>query len=295
MIANADCNAVFLADLFPVQFPDIYRRLVFQFDRYGIHHGLIPGCKDIWVTDFMPLQTKDDYFVHYKYDPDYLQAKKWQKTISNTKAICEAIELRATPLTIKLDGGNVVSCGNKAIVTTKIFKENEGWHEYALKQEIKAQLKVEQLIVIPQEPNDPIGHADSMVRFLDENTVLVNHYPNTAPYRDFGLALRWSLHNAGLHCRTFPYYAWKNKDAYDATGCYLNYLEVGPYIFMPWFNIFEDMEADISYQDVFGGRQIIGIVCPELAKKGGVLNCATWRVKLTDDDIFTRPKALLLK
>ncbi|WP_416438863.1 agmatine deiminase family protein [Phnomibacter sp. MR] len=286
MIANTNCNAVFLADLFPAYFPDVYRQLVFQFDRYGIKHGLIPGCRDIWVTDFMPLQVKEDYFVYYKYSPDYLQAKKWQKTISDTKEICETMNFRATPLSIKLDGGNVVSCGNKAIISTKVFKENDKWPEYSLMKEIKAQLNVQQLIVIPQEPNDPIGHADSMVRFLDEDTVLVNNYPDIGTYRDFGLALRWSIHNAGLHCRTFPYYAWKNKDAYDATGCYLNYLEIGPYIFMPLFGTYEDMEADIAYQDVFGGRKIIGIICPELAKRGGVLNCATWRVQLSDYDFI---------
>ncbi len=80
-----------------------------------------------------------------------------------------------------------------------------------------------------------MGHADGMLRFIDENTVLVNQYPKNKDYEQFGYNLRSGLRNAGLHYVEFPYSAWQNKDANDATGCYINFLEIDRYIFYPTF------------------------------------------------------------
>jgi agmatine/peptidylarginine deiminase len=45
-------------------------------------------------------------------------------------------------------------------------------------QQLKNLFKVDQLIIIPKDPNDFTGHADGMVRFVDDKTVLVNKYSN---------------------------------------------------------------------------------------------------------------------
>jgi len=142
--------------------------------------------------------------------------------------------------------------------------------------EIKNQLQVEQLIVVPQEPKDFVGHVDSMVLFINESTVLVNQYPNNKTYQDYGYALRSSLSNAGLQYVDMPYTSWENVDENDATGCYINFLEDGKYIFYPVFANHNDQLALIQLKHVFKNRVLIDIDCRTLAKRGGVLNCATW-------------------
>ena len=164
-----------------------------------------------------------------------------------------------------MDGGNVIKSKNKVILRTKIFKENPNYPKHNLIAEIKKQLRVEQVIIIPQEPHDFVGHADGMVRFIDENTVLVNNYPNNKTYQDFGYALRWSLRNAGLTCYDLPYTSWTNEDENDATGCYMNFLEVGNYIFYPVYAQHADQIAFIQFQHAFKGRQLIDIDCRALA------------------------------
>ena len=119
-----------------------------------------------------------------------------------------------------------------------------------------------------------------MVRFIDEDTVLINRYPNNKTYQGFSYSLRWSLRNAGLHYVELPYTSWQNDDENNATGCYINFLEVGKYIFYPVFAVHDDQLALIQLEKVFKDREIIDreiidIDCRDLAKRGGVLNCAT--------------------
>jgi agmatine deiminase len=135
------------------------------------------------------------------------------------------------------------------------------------------------VISIPQEPGDFIGHADWMVRFINENSFLVNQYPpQNKKYEIFGLSLRSCLRNAGLQCHEIPYTAWQNNNANDASGCYINFLETGSYIFYPQFFNSNDDLARSALKSVFKDREVIGIDCRELAELGGVLNCATWNI-----------------
>ena len=140
-------------------------------------------------------------------------------------------------------------------------------------------MQIEQLIIIPQEPGDFVGHADGMVRFVNEHTVLVNQYPKNKKYDQFSMDLRSCLRNAGLYCIEFPYTSWQNIDPNGATGCYINFLEVGIYIFYPVYNSDNDNLALSILKDNFSDRELIAIDCTELAKFGGVLNCATWNIQ----------------
>lgn len=278
MTTDKQTNYVYISSLLKEKCPKTYRQLIFWFEKFNIAFGELKKAKDLWLVDFMPLQIRENYFVQYKYNPDYLQYKKYQKTISNQEEVCNEINLFPNKFSISLDGGNVVKSNSKVIMTTKIFKENPNYLEQNLINEIRNQLQVEQVIIIPQEPNDFVGHSDGMVRFIDESTVLVNQYPKQKDYLEFGYSLRWSLRNAGLNFVEFPYDSWQNETSNDATGCYINFLEIGNYIFYPVFGKHSDQFALIQLQNVFKDRQIIDIECNELAKLGGVLNCATWNI-----------------
>lgn len=278
MIADKETNFVYLSNLLEDKCPKEYKQLKYWFDKFEIGNDTLPNTKDLWVVDFMPIQVRQDYFVQYKYDPDYLKPKKEQPTKTDPETVYNQIGIVPNKVNIVLDGGNVVKSKTKAIITTKIFKENPEYQEHSLIAEIKNQLQVNQVIIIPQEPKDFVGHADGMVRFIDEETVLINQYPKDKTYQDFGYAFRCSLRNAGLHYLELPYTSWQNDDENDATGCYINFLEVGKTIFYPVFAQHADQFALIQLRQAFKDREIIDIDCRELAKRGGVLNCATWNI-----------------
>ena len=280
MITDKQTNFVYISDLLEKKAPKAFEQLKHWLDKFEIKYGKLPNTKDLWVVDFMPLQIRQDYFLQFEYDPDYLKPKKYQTTKSDQMAICQEIGIFPNKVSIVLDGGNIVKCNTKAILTTKVLKENPDYPEHNLIAEIEKQLQVDKIIIIPQEPKDFVGHSDGMVRFVDEETVLVNSYPKDKTYEDFAYSLRWSLRNAGLHYVEFPYTSWKNEDENDASGCYINFLEIGNYIFYPVFADHSDQLALIQLQKVFKDRHFIDIDCRDLAKLGGVLNCATWNIQI---------------
>jgi agmatine deiminase len=228
----------------------------------------------------MPIQVNENYFVQFKFDPGYYR-KHEKHMVTDPYAVWDELNWKNTGFKreqIKLEGGNIVKGKDKVIITTQVFKDNPGWKEHVLITEIKNILRVNQIIVIPREPGDITGHADGLVRFIDENTVFVNQYPDIRPYKDYGINLRWSLKNAGLEYVECPYTAWNNKGDIDATGCYMNFLEIGDYIFYPWFGLHDDMLAQIQFEHAFPDRELVCVLCPDLAKLGGVLNCITWNI-----------------
>jgi agmatine deiminase len=277
MITDKESNFIYISDLLENQCPDVYRQLKYWFDKLGIAYATLLNTKDLWVVDFMPLQIDKATFLAFNYDPDYLKPKKYQPKKSVLNEVYNVSDYNK--FDIVLDGGNVVKHRNKVILTSKIFKENPNYLEDDLLTEIKVKLKVKKVIIIPQEPGDFVGHADGMVRFIDSDTVLLNQYPLNKTYKTFGADLRSALRNAGLRCVELPYTSWQNKDDNDATGCYINFLETGNYIFYPVFNDHKnDFQALEKLKSVFKDQEFIGIPCRELSKYGGVLNCATWNI-----------------
>ena len=282
MITDQQTNFVYFSALLEKKAPVTFKQLASSFDQLGIGYGTLPLTKDLWAVDFMPIQVKEDDFLQFEFDPDYYLGPTYSKLKTDPKLVWDAMngdsQLLYRKVSLKMDGGNMVRLGNKVIVTTKVFTENKGWAEQNLIDELGTLLGVEQVIVVPQEPGDITGHSDGMVRFINEHTVLVNQYPDTKKYKDFGYNFRWSLRNAGLQLVECPFTAWENKGYVDATGCYINFLEVGNYIFYPVFGQQEDTLAEAVFRHSFPDRELISIDCRDLAKQGGVLNCATWNV-----------------
>jgi len=278
MILDKETNFIYLSDRLANKCPNVYKQLSYWFNKLKINYSILPNTNDLWVVDFMPLQIGEHNYLQFKFDPDYLKPQKYHALKTDPQVICANIGLTPVRTDIIIDGGNIVKGKNKAIATTKILRENPGYSETDLIKEITNKLGIAQLIVIPQEPGDFIGHADGMVRFADDNKVIVSEYPKNKIYEDFSYALRSALRNAGLDCIEFPYDSWQNKDASDATGCYVNFLETGQYVFYPMFDAPNDQIALKRLQYAFPERNLIGIDCQELSKFGGVLNCITWNI-----------------
>ncbi|WP_069658332.1 hypothetical protein [Arcticibacter eurypsychrophilus] len=80
-----------------------------------------------------------------------------------------------------------------------------------------------------------------MVRFINDDTVPINKY--TSENTDFQLGLRPALYSAGLKTIEPPYNPYANRTNDDASGIYINYLEMNELMIVPTFNIIEDDEV----------------------------------------------------
>lgn len=278
MIIDGQTNFVYLADSLPGTYPTFEKDLVKKFSENDIQFDFLPDTKDAWAVDYMPIQVSEKKFIRFTYRPDYLiSAKKWARTISDTDAICEKIGIKTIKSDINLDGGNVSRWKDKVLMTTKVFLENKAKSELQLIEELKNLLEINQIIFVPQEKDDWLGHADGMARFLDTDSVLINDYKHDNPgnYINFLAA----LHNAKLSWKTMPFTSYSNKDPDDAAGLYLNYLELEHHIFLPIFNQKSDDLAIKRIKELFPSKRTIPILGSEPAKDTGVINCLTWNIK----------------
>lgn len=171
---------------------------------------------------------------------------------------------------VNLDGGNIVFSPSRetAVISDRIFMENWDYSSAELVQELEKLLEA-RVIIIPSLRSDLTGHADGMVRFVNENTVIGNKSNSL-----FGLEahIKTTLRNHGIEVYDFPYFKSKGD---SAVGCYLNFLETEKAIFLPVFGVDMDNEAVKAAEDIFQ-KEIIPVNINEIAKEGGVLNCISW-------------------
>ena len=236
-----------------------------------IPYRFLTGTKDIWLRDFMPVQNRDGTFVSFRYDPGYLQDTPELKT-DYEKDIAPQLSLSATYSSINLDGGNVVFSPSRerVVISDRVLRENPEYAPGELVKALEEQLMA-QVILIPSLPSDMTGHADGMVRFVDENTVVGNR----VPYQ-YGLEgrIKRVLRTYHIQVVDFPYF-YSPKDS--AVGCYLNFLETDTCIFLPVFGVAMDQEAVAQAQALFS-KPVVPVCINEIAAQGGVLNCISWEM-----------------
>ena len=113
------------------------------------------------------------------------------------------------------------------------------------------------------------GHADGMVRFVNENTVI----GNASPYKNgYEQKVKNTLKKYGISVLNFPYF---DSSGISAVGSYLNFLETEKHIFLPVFSDAQDETAVKCAREIFD-KKIIPVNISAIAEEGGGLNCISW-------------------
>ena len=274
---------VYMSELLEVRFKDSFERLTTILKKYDVEYRLLKGTKDIWCRDYMPVQTTSGKFIQFKYDPSYLKGKKeWEELRTNPKEVREKndwlAKLNVEESEINLDGGNVLICDGRAILSDRIFSENPTMEKETLIDELTKLLECEVIIIpaLKSQNEDLTGHADGMVRFVDRNIIIGNERrQNEYQYMKDGL--QKAIDTFGLTYIDIPFFEDKDpKHPESAIGIYVNYLEVNDLIVLPIFGRDEDKQAIDIIQKAFPNKQIETIDYNDVAKEGGLLNCTTW-------------------
>jgi agmatine/peptidylarginine deiminase len=266
---------VYMSELLKTRYPDTCARLTQILEKYHVNYKFLKATKDIWCRDYMPVQTESGKLIQFKYDPSYLKDnKEWEESRSDVKEVCKVNGIEAQYSDINLDGGNVLICDGRAILSNRIFSENPNMGKEELVNELSRLLECE-IIIIPAENDDMTGHADGMVRFINKNTILGNTMAEEYKYWQDGMQKVIDKYN--LKYIDVPFFVPKDpKHPYSAVGIYVNYLEVNNLIVMPVFGREEDQKAFDVIQKVFPDKVIEKIDYNDVALEGGLLNCTTW-------------------
>ncbi len=276
-------QVVYMSELLQEKYPDTCGRLIQILKSHNIKYDFLKGTNDIWCRDYMPIQTEKGKLIQFKYDPSYLRGnKEWEESRSDVRKVCEANGLKPEFSDLNIDGGNVLICDGRAILTDRIFSENPDIDEDTIKKELARLLECE-VIIIPaykSKEDDLTGHADGMVRFVDRNTIIGNKLDNEYQYIKNGM--QKAIEQFGLKYISMPFFIDKKdpQHPYSAIGVYVNYLEVNNLIVMPIFGREEDNQAIEVMKQTFPDRIIETIDYNDVALEGGLLNCTTWVRKI---------------
>ena len=286
LLSRNDGQTVYMSELLMSKFPEACKNLIAILEKYNVKYSFIKGTNDIWCRDYMPVQTASGKFIQFKYDPSYLKGKKeWEDSRSDVKKIREENEwmekFNISESNINLDGGNVLICDGRAILSERIFTDNPQIEKEALKKELSKLLECE-IIIIPalkSQKEDLTGHADGMVRFVDRNTIIGNER-KTNEYQYMKDGLQKAIDTFNLTYIDVPFFEDKDSNHPESSiGIYVNYLEVNDIIVLPVFGIEEDSRVVDIICKTFPNKQIETINYNDVAKEGGLLNCTTWVVR----------------
>ncbi len=284
MITDFETNTIYFSELLKTKFAKTFDEISKVLNSTGIEPKLLPKTKDIWARDYMPIQVTKDKFVEYRYDPDYLQGNSTKKNRREIKTypdiVCDAIGLKTVKTDIILDGGNVVKHKNAVILTDKIIWENKrDYSKTLLTKTLKDLFEVEKLVYIPWNKGCIYGHSDGMLRFINEDTVLISGFYETIDL-DLKNELLASLKEAKIE------WEWLrcSENETEENIAYINFLQTSNLFLLPKLNKEkEDKEAlkiiSKFYKNYADREKIFQIDMTDIIKFDGALNCISWTIR----------------
>jgi agmatine deiminase len=277
MIPEWQTNRIYLSVRLEIDYPTVHSNIITALNNLQIQPQYLTNTKDIWARDYMPIQIWKDEFIEYRYDPDYLQGKRkgYRDLKTYPDIVCTKNNL---PTTIKtdliLDGGNVVKSENTIILTNKVSLENR-WTKTETIKRLREIFKVENVILIPWYKKEKFGHSDGVLRFINNDTVLISDIdqyndPLIRKIKINGLRIKWLKFDT----------AKKHKMRW----AYLNFIQMENALLVPKLGIDEDEQAFNKikdfYKDYVDTKRIVQVEIRDLVKYGGGgLNCISWTLK----------------
>lgn len=265
---------LYLADTLPARFPGTAAALTQGLLASGATVGQLPGTRDIWARDYMPVPTPAGHLVQFRYTPDYLRPKRWHRTITDGAIVAQQLGLPCQASSLIVDGGNIVRHASRVVMTDKVVRENPTVPPAQLLSMLAQTLAADRLDLIPAHPHDFTGHADGMLHLLDEHTALVNDFRRYEPF--FWRHQCQALRRAGLDYIPLPYNPYSNSNYTSAVGVYSNFLRIGTTLLVPVYQQAEDDTVLHCLERLYPHHSLIPIDGRELAQQGGVFHCVTW-------------------
>jgi agmatine deiminase len=273
---------LYFSSLLPQKHPEDFQRIEAALNEHAIEFQLLEGTKDIWARDYMPVQIGNGNLVQFRYEPTYLKTPLDKEHQTKPLEVLEANDfIKVDHFSgINLDGGNVVRYKDKAILTDRVVKENPWIPKKELVEQLSNLLEVK-IILIPDlgYDDDLTGHADGLVRFIDDSNVLINAFDDKDDpvWKDDFLA---ALKDAELTPHFMPWFH-SPSPKHSAIGIYINYLELDEVVLFPIFKKekhreLEEEALSIIEKHFIGKKTILPVHIKTIGRQGGLLNCVSW-------------------
>ena len=197
---------------------------------------------------------------------------------SYNKIIHSVLGLDMEQIPLIWDGGNLVTNGEVGFITEQIVYDNKKTHsEKEIKELIRSTLNIEP-VILPLHSDDPFGHTDGFMNFLDKETLAFASYPKEARRKDLNY-LKDLKAKVRRHVKDIVEIKEKpaeemNGNIYSAKGLYVNFLKLGKMIIVPSYQDKEIEKENYDLLKAYG--KVVPINCNELSKFGGLLHCISF-------------------
>lgn len=283
MTTDNQTNFVYFSSLIKEneKYSPFWKRLEPILNENQIGYGFIENTRDIWCRDYMPVQKDVNEFIQFEYFPDYYLSPKHVAKLTIPSEIRIIDNISKEKSRIIVDGGNIIKSKTIVILTDKVLIENSNIDPETLISTLKKELNVEKVFIIPRAPYEMTGHADGMIRFLNEKDLLVADYSKES--KSWQQKMDKALDKTGLNIISYPaeFVDEKNNAGdYVAKGVYINFAQIGNIILLPQFGLVTDNIALEKTKELFSECKVVPINSNEIAVDGGVLNCVTWNIRI---------------
>ena len=269
---------IYISEWLEKDYKVVYNQLKGALSSLQIPIDVLPYSKDVWCRDYMPVYIGNGQYVGFNFHPDYLWDKPSRREyITKQDLATEDMSIRFSDrMDLIFDGGNYVRCGNKVIMTDKVFSENSNWRPVALLDRMEEAFQAE-IVLLPWDMEEPYGHADGMVASLEDRRILLNNYRQMEKERGKPMTKRIvKILDSHFDVVELKYDCIPSEESW----CYLNYLETESAIILPALSPKHDCDNDLAafniFSRIFKKKVICQVYVGPLIKDGGALHCVTW-------------------
>lgn len=232
--------------------------------------------EDIWIRDFAPAVAGAQ--AKFNYQPDYLSRGDANFIDNSFERWFKAVGLQYGKKSgLILDGGNVVDNGaGKVVVTDRFLYDNPRLTMAQAKRKLKQLMNATQVAIIKETPGDATGHADGMLMWTDENTILLHDQPARVKSKIIN-ELKRSF--PGVKIVIVPdYYIDETWDVFSsACNIYVNSLVTNEYIYVPTFNDPHDTEM-LNFIQANTSKTVVEVPAEKVCFMGGSVRCLSWQL-----------------
>jgi agmatine deiminase len=191
-----------------------------------------------------------------------------------------------------LEGGSIESDGDGTLLTTSKCLLNPNRNPNLSKDEIEENLKkhlgVKRILWLENgelEGDDTDAHVDTLVRFVDRDTLVYvkcydksdSHYEELKEMEKELESFK-TLDNKPYNLIPLPLPSPIYKDGKRLPATYANFLITNSAVLVPVYNDSYDKEVIELFRGVFKDREIIPINSLRLIEEGGSIHCSTMQI-----------------
>ena len=256
---------------------------------------------DVWIRDYGPtFVTRQQGDAPLAFNDWIFNAwggkyESYQKDDEVAKAIAQLLSVPVFEYPIVLEGGAVDVNGRGACLTTEQCLLNPNRNPHLGREEIEGVLReslgADHFIWLGSGivGDDTDGHIDDIARFVDPTTVVcaIEEDPkdeNYAPLQENYERLQGARDQNGGRLTIVPL-PMPGKVVYEGVrlpASYANFYIANGIVLVPTFDHPNDRVALGVLEDLFHGREVVGIPCTPLLAGLGAIHCVTQQEPLVE-------------